>query len=85
MTPPFHALVAHGALGAALGLSTLVLLILTDARGFGDLIVSGVHPRETLLVLAFVFSTMFAVGSGLTAFLLLAVADAEPRRSSRIG
>jgi hypothetical protein len=68
----FRMLPVHAAVGACLGAVLLWGLTLIDGSAFAALSRSNESGANSLAVLSFVFASYFAVGSGLTGFILIA-------------
>jgi heme/copper-type cytochrome/quinol oxidase subunit 2 len=66
-----RAIPAHGAMGACFGLLTFLILVLTDNSNIKEMIASGSDPKQTFLMLAAVFVSMFAIFCGVTGLLFI--------------
>jgi membrane associated rhomboid family serine protease len=67
----FRAVPAHGAMGACFGLLTFLTLVETDNSNIKEMIASGSDPKQTFLMLASVFASMFAFFCSVTGLLFI--------------
>ena len=68
-----RALPVHAAMGASLGLFLFLYMLIANTAGVRDLVLAAPNPRETMLMLACCCGATFAVGSGLTGLMFLAI------------
>jgi hypothetical protein len=74
-TSRFRTVPLHAALGAVLGAATYLLIVALDAGTIGGMLAAEAEQTQIFFVMLGVFSSNGAVGSGLTAFYFLAVAE----------
>ncbi|MDP3407625.1 hypothetical protein [Bosea sp. (in: a-proteobacteria)] len=71
----FRTVPIHVVLGALLGAATYLLIIAFDIGFLGGLLAAEAEQTQLFLVMLGIFAGHGAVGSGLTAFYLLAAQD----------
>ncbi len=71
----FRTVPLHVVLGALLGAATYLLIIAFDIGFLGGLLAAEAEQTQLFLVMLGIFAGHGAVGSGLTAFYLLAAQD----------
>lgn len=63
----------HAAMGATLGASLALTLLIADSRNIFAMIVNSAAPKLTMLAFLGIFATTFAVGAALTGLLFMAM------------
>jgi hypothetical protein len=70
--PTYLELAKHSAMGAALGLSLALVLLLLDAQHVLEMIVNSSVPEVTMLVFLGTFTLSFSVGAAITGWVFMA-------------
>lgn len=72
-TGRFRTVPLHVGLGAALGAAAYLLIVALDVGSIGGLLATEAEQNHLRLTMLGIFASTGAVGSGLTAFLMLAM------------
>jgi hypothetical protein len=70
--PTYLELISHSAMGAALGLSLALVLLVLDTQQIFEMIVNSSAPELTMLVFLGTFTLSFTVGATITGWLFIA-------------
>jgi hypothetical protein len=70
--PTYFELATHSAMGAALGLSLALVLLILDAHHVFEMIVNSSAPEVTMLIFLGTFTLSFTVGATITGWIFMA-------------
>ena len=70
--PTYLELISHSAMGAALGFSLAMALLVLDAQHILEMIANSSAPELTMLVFLGTFTVSFTVGATITGWLFIA-------------
>ena len=70
--PTYLELATHSAMGAALGFSLALVLLILDAQHVLEMIVNSSAPEVTMLVFLGTFTLSFTVGATITGWVFMA-------------